>query len=284
MPELLRPLIERCAQRLPLQFRVLHRQFLLRVIDLEALSIEADIPSYLGQFAGILIMISICHGLGLLWFPPPPTTWWSYEQARLADLQLVIGLCTVLMWDSTFPDKRDAMVLGPLPVSPRTILMAKLSGSSTVLRIAVLSLNFASSVGMSVVLGGGSNGMIRFFVAWWLTLFASALFIYGGVLAIQGLGALLLSRRIFLRVSAGLQLATFALLLAGRFLQPWLGGFADLTSPANHLLLAWSPTFWFFALFNFLNGTLPVELRWVGSRAVVGLALGGEPEARFRPY
>ncbi len=57
---------------LPLQFRVLHQQFLLRVVDLEALSIEADIPRFLGQFAGILIMISLIHGIGVLFFPPPP--------------------------------------------------------------------------------------------------------------------------------------------------------------------------------------------------------------------
>jgi len=37
------------AERLPLQFRVLYRQFLLRVVDLEALSIQADVPRLLGQ-------------------------------------------------------------------------------------------------------------------------------------------------------------------------------------------------------------------------------------------
>jgi len=48
---------------LPLQFRVLYRQFLLRVIDLEALSIEADIPRFIGQFAGVLIFISLVSAL-----------------------------------------------------------------------------------------------------------------------------------------------------------------------------------------------------------------------------
>jgi hypothetical protein len=270
---LLRPLKKRWAQRLPLDFRVLHRQFLLRVVDLEALSIEADIPSYLGQFAGVLIMISICHGFGLLAFPPPPSTAWAYEQARIADLQLVIGLCAVLMWDATFPDKRDAMVLGPLPVMPRTILFAKIAASSSVLGLAVVALNFASSLGMSIVFGGGSNGMIRFFACCWLTLLASSAFLYGLVLAIQGLGALFLPRRLFLRFSAVLQLSTFGLILAGRFLQPWLMTFSQLTSPANHALLAWSPTFWFFALLNYLNGTLPVELQWVAERAWMALGL-----------
>lgn len=274
MRKLLRILASLIAKRLPRDFRVLHSQFLLRVIDLEALSIDADILSYLGQFAGILIMISLLHGLGLMWFPPPPgPETWIYEQARIADIQLVIGLCAVLMWDTTFPDKRDAMVLGPLPVMPRTILLAKLSASSQVLGIAIVALNFACAVAMSIVFGSATNGIIRFFFGWWFTLIAASLFLYGSVLAIQGLGTLLLPRRISLVVSAVLQLAAFAVILAGRFLQPWVATFSDLTSPAYHNLLAWSPTYWFFALFNYINGTLPRELQWVANRACIALLL-----------
>lgn len=266
-------LFDRWTQRLPLQLRVLHRQFLLRVVDLEALSIEADIPSYLGQFAGILIMLSLCHAFGLMFFPPPFAETWGYEQARLADMQLVIGLCSVLMWDTTFPDKRDAMVLGPLPLLPRMILFAKMAASASVLGIAILALNFASSGAMSIVFGLSSNGFFRFFFAWWFTLIATSAFLYGAVLAIQGLGALLLSRRMFLRMSAVLQLAAFAAILAGRFLQPWLNTFSELTNPGYHALLGWSPTFWFFALFNHINGTLPRELQWVANRAWLALGL-----------
>src|SRR3569833_59466 len=90
--------LERWTERLPLQLRVLHRQFLLRVVDLEALSIEADIPAYLGQFAGILIMISLCHAFGLMFFPPPFAEPRGYEQARLADMQLDIGICSRIIF------------------------------------------------------------------------------------------------------------------------------------------------------------------------------------------
>jgi hypothetical protein len=51
--------IQTLIDRLPLPFRVLYRQFLLRIVDLEALSIDADIPRFLGQFAGVLIMFSV---------------------------------------------------------------------------------------------------------------------------------------------------------------------------------------------------------------------------------
>src|ERR1700752_2099484 len=141
MRKLIQALLDRLGARLPLEFRVMHQQFLLRVVDLEALSIEADIPSFLGQFAGILMMLSFVHGLGVLFFPPPPSLTVQYEQARLSDMLLVIGLCSVLMWDTIFPDRRDVMVLAPLPVLPRTILMAKLAASATVLGIAVIALN-----------------------------------------------------------------------------------------------------------------------------------------------
>jgi predicted Zn-dependent protease with MMP-like domain len=43
----------------PSDFRILFRQFLLRVVDFDALSIQADVAGYLGQFAGVLMMLSL---------------------------------------------------------------------------------------------------------------------------------------------------------------------------------------------------------------------------------
>jgi hypothetical protein len=60
----MRELVRQFVARLLLEFRVLYRQFLLRVVDLEALSIEADIPRFLGQFAGLLILVSLVQAAG----------------------------------------------------------------------------------------------------------------------------------------------------------------------------------------------------------------------------
>jgi hypothetical protein len=38
---------------------------------------------------------------------------------------LVVGLFAVLSWESTFPDKRDVLVLGPLPVRAGTMFWYK---------------------------------------------------------------------------------------------------------------------------------------------------------------
>ena len=261
---------------LPLQFRVLYRQFLLRVIDLEALSIQADVVGYLGQFAGILIFYSLIQAIGALFFAPTPQTLhimaWHTEHSSIEIMMLVVGLISVITWDATFPDRRDVMVLSPLPVSPRTILLAKIAASAAILGLALLALNCASAFAWSLVLSG-FPGALRFFPAWWITMVAASAFLYCSVLAVQGFSALLLPRRLFLRLSAILQLAAFALFLSVYFLEPSAITPGLFTDPQNHWLLACSPTYWFFALFNQLNGTLPPQLVWLAQRAIIALAV-----------
>ena len=134
------------VQQLPLDFRVLYKQFLLRVIDLESLSIEADIPRFLGQFAGILIMFSLLRAVGMLFFPPPPAAALSIQQSQFSLMMLIAGLITVISWDSIFPDRRDVMILAPLPVRPHIILLAKLAASAGLIGLAIVCVNCASSL------------------------------------------------------------------------------------------------------------------------------------------
>ena len=68
MHDLLGSLTHPLFARLPREFRVLVRQFLLRVIDLEALSVHADVHRFLGQFAGLLILMNVFRTIGFLFF------------------------------------------------------------------------------------------------------------------------------------------------------------------------------------------------------------------------
>jgi hypothetical protein len=264
--------IEALVARLPLDFRVLYRQFLLRVIDLEALSIQADVVGFLGQFAGVLIMLSIIHAFRIYLFLGVET--WPIEQYLIATMMLVAGLIVVISWDATFPDRRDAMVLSPLPVAPHTILFAKIAASCAVLGLSILALNVFSGLVCPLLLGaqhGTTLGRIQSFAAYWFTMAAASAFLYCSVLTAQGLTALLLPRRLFLRLSAILQLAAFGLFLGVYFVQGTIATPAATADPANQRLLAWSPSFWFFALFNQLNGSLPPQFSWLASRAWAGL-------------
>ncbi len=271
-------LIRKFVDRLPLQFRVLYRQFLLRIVDLEALSIEADIPRFLGQFAGVLMMFSMINALGLLIHPPIDNIaylvgmFWTVEQRMIFTMMLVVGLFAVISWDSIFPDRRDVMVLDPLPLTPHTILIAKMAASGAVVGLAVLALNFAVSCALSLLLGGFSR-FLMILAAYLFTMIAASLFLYGSVLTVQGLMALLLPRRVFLRVSALLQIAAYGLFISVYFLEPTITSPSVFVLPANQRMLDWSPPYWFFALFNQLIGSLPPALSWLAQRAWMGLGI-----------
>ncbi len=277
-------LIHGWIARLPLDFRVLYRQFLLRVIDLEALSIEADVERFLGQFAGVLIMMSLISALGAFFSTiAPPTTpegWlamaWHMEQSAVSTMMLVVGLLAVVSWDSTFPDRRDVMVLSPLPVAPRTILLAKVSASGALVCLAIAALNCASGFAWPLILGthfAALPGFARFCAAWWLTVIAASAFLYCSVLTVQGFSALLLQRRIFLRLSAILQLAAFGLFLGVYFIEPSFLSPAEITAASSSWWLTCLPTFWFFALFNQVSGTLPAAFAWLAWRGWIGLGV-----------
>src|SRR5580658_7517533 len=122
------------------QFRVLYRQFLFRMVDLELLSADAkgDMGKLFGQFAALLIFLSIglsmvpgaAGGAGLVGE-------WSGVHFLIATTMLVVGLFAILSWDSTFPDRRDVMVLAPLPIQTRTIFFAKVAAVATALGLTV---------------------------------------------------------------------------------------------------------------------------------------------------
>jgi hypothetical protein len=273
-------LLRKFTDRLPLQFRVLYRQFLLRIIDLEALSVEADIPRFLGQFAGVLMMFSMIQALGLFIHPPMKNPayfvgmLWTVEQRMIFTTMLVAGLFVVISWDSIFPDRRDVMVLSPLPIRGHTILFAKLAASSAILGLAILTLNFAVGFALSLIMGGIPRFLLVI-AAYFFTMGAACLFLYGSVLTAQGLMALLLPRRLFMRLSALLQIAAYGLFISVYFLEPDITYPSVFAAPANHLMLAWSPPYWFFALFNQLIGALPPALSWLALRAWAGLGIAG---------
>jgi hypothetical protein len=187
---------------------------------------------------------------------------------------LVVGLFAVLSWESTFPDRRDVIVLAPLPVRARTLFFAKAAASGTALGVAILALNVVAGITWPLVLADGSLARIlRSFAAYWLALLASGAFLFGSVLSVQGLAALLLPRRYSLRLSAFLQIAAFCLFLSVYFLEPTVASEAAVTNPENQRLLSRLPSYWFLALFNQLNHSMHPAFTLLAQRAWIGLAL-----------
>src|ERR1700733_10441754 len=200
------------------------------------------------------------------------------EHFLIATTMLVVGLFAVVSWDSMFPDRRDVLILSPLPIRARTLFLAKVAAVATALVLCVGVVNVFPSM-MSpggFVSAGHLLDWIRILGVYWFTMLAAGAFNFCLVLSIQGL-AQLLPRQQFLRLSATLQIAAFCLFLTMYFLQLPFTSPAEMLTPQNQRLLPWTPSYWFLALFQQLNGTpVPDALAalarraWIGSASVLG--------------
>ena len=146
-----------------LQFRVLYREFLFRIVDLELLSAHAEGDSHklLGQFASLLLFCSLGLAVGAgMWSASvkgvPPLARligaWGIEHFLIATTMLVVGLFAVLSWESTFPNRRDVLVLGPLPVRARTLFLAKVAAVATALGLTLAALHVPAGLAWPLAL------------------------------------------------------------------------------------------------------------------------------------
>lgn len=260
-----------------LQFRILFRQFLLRVVDVELLSGEGDPTKLLGQLITVMVSFSFFVSIPVLFIggrlPEEPAR--VLEHFLIATTMLFVGLFAVFSWDSTFPDRRDVLVLAPLPVRERTLFLAKLAATGAGLGIAVLALNGFSGLLWPWVFGPPHSGLLgglRALVAYWLTLLAATVFVFGATLVLQGVASRL-PRQMFLRISGVLQIVAFCVFVSVYVLEPSLESHAALTAASNQRLLAVLPSYWFLGLFEQLKGTMLPEFVPLVQRAWIALAV-----------
>jgi hypothetical protein len=281
------------------QFLVLYREFLFRIVDRELLSSHStgDMSQLLLQLATLLVLFSIMFSLPAfaMDFEGPAVArllfTLSIEHFLIATTMLAAGLFAVFSWGSMFPGHQDVHVLGPLPVRPATILAAKLAGIMTALGLMVLALHvvgglvwplvvylndrargtFAAPSGfpmpdLVMLVTEPPRSWLRLFLAYWATMGAAAMFVFGSAMGVQGVAAALLPHRYFLRVSSFLQLAAFGLIIGTYLLQPMF------VRPLMFLSTPASPSFWFLGLLQSLSGSN--ALAPLARNAYLGLAAG----------
>jgi len=174
------------------------------------------------------------------------------ERLFLALTMLVIGLFAVLSWDSIFPDKRDLLVLSPLPVKPRTIFRAKLAAMGYAMALLVVAQNVFTCLLWPGVLAPASGvlSVLRTYAAFWISMFAAGAFLFFAVLTLQGIASQSLPSQLFLRASAFLQIAAFCVLLGDFAMEPG-GVTVEVIYEPTTLNL---PGYWFLGLFQVLSG------------------------------
>ncbi len=143
-------------------FRVLYRDFLFRVVDRELLSPHGtgDAHRLLTQIAAVLVLFSLAICIPAVDVNAGPAfsapvrlaIAWRFVHFIIATTMLAVGLFAILSWNSMFPDHRDVAVLAPLPVAPRTILLAKVAAIVTALGFAVVAMHMAAGLAWPLAL------------------------------------------------------------------------------------------------------------------------------------
>ena len=262
------------------QFRMLYRKFATGIVDLELLSSRGDIGKLLGQLTAILAAFSLTVAM---FFAPRFATSqivreklkvhaWNDVEFLISSTIVIAGLFSVLAWNAVLPDRRDCLVLGLLPLRTRTILSAKVAAIGTSLGIAIVATNIFTGVCYPFIVAsppGGFLAVCRAFASLWIAVAVAGLFVCCGLLAVQGIAAQLLPRSLFLRFSGLLQIAALFLIVGMYFLEPPVPTDPGLRLSFVQTRFAWMPTFWFFGLFQAMNGSSdPAFTRFAGRAAL----------------
>lgn len=165
-----------------------------------------------------------------------------------------IGLVALATWDGMFPDRRDARILGSLPISTPVLIGARLLALGALCGIFLVGINAIPSLGygaMMPILGAASNsvlGVLAHFIATTL----AGLFVFASLVCAQGIVLNISGRRAADRLSVLLQVLFVIALLQMIFFLPRVGGVIapDLNSGWMRAL----PSVWFLGLYDLIGG------------------------------
>jgi hypothetical protein len=167
----------------------------------------------------------------------------------------VTGIITVLKWDRILPDSQDYLNLAPLPVRPRSILLANAAAIGIAVAILALDVNGISAIFFPLFVTAAQQtsavALVRFVEVNAVCMLLASFFTFCAVFALLGTAAAVLPREAFRTASSwlrgGLLVAFIVLLISG------------FTGPALMIRLAGSqglrflPSFWYLGLYQNLQ-------------------------------
>ena len=204
-----------------------------------------------------------------------------------------VGLVTVLVWDALFPDRRDAMVLGGLPVRPRTVAFSKLAALVAFVGGFAVVVNLPATVVFSFLAGGylPFETFLRYPAAHLAATVSAGLLVFLALVAVQAGLAVACPRRLHQRLTMLAQLLFVIVLIEWFAFAPGLlYSFAGIDSAVtNEQLIAaggpyrfigltasgagvWLPPVWFLGLYEVVWGFDPDVYRRLAGTAVMAFA------------
>lgn len=183
---------------------------------------------------------------------------------------VTVGFVAVFVWDALTLDRRDAMVLGPLPVRGSAIVVAKLAALGAFLVGTALAMNvpnafiFAFETANSL----GFVTLIVHFVSLLTATAMAAAFVFAAIVVIRATLAIVAGPRLAGTFGSLLQFVFVVLLLSFVILCPavWRIDHRELVNPT---VTGWLPTSWFLGLFERMRGSTRAYFMPQATRALV---------------
>ena len=274
------------------QVRALTRSFLARFFESEITTGADDLKS---AFFWLLAALAT-PGLFIPWIMV--FDWHMIAMFQGADLlreasraekvfylglsMIASGLLTALAWNSLLPDRRDTLILGALPVQPRTIVAAKIAALAGYILIVNVAMHAIGAVCFGAILSTNSpfSFLVRGIVAHFAVSCAAGASVALLFAAAQGLTLAAVGPALFRRAAVVLQVGLVALVALG------LGTLPAITSATVQTVRGFgtgvqpwilsTPPLWFLGLYEWLLGTsdpLIAQLARYAAAALVGPAV-----------
>ena len=266
-------------------FLLLMRHFFGRLFDNEIVSQQGDMRTNVVQALGLLATPGMFVAMYMLpqrvrydrLFEQNWTLIGDYYFFVLYSM-VVMGFIMVLQWDALFPDRKDYLVLTPLPIRGNTIFAAKTAALAIFMGLFVIDTNLFGALLAPGLSGPPPTSLAMFpplFRVHVVAVAASGLFVALAIAGIQGILINALPARAFRRISPWVQMGLMGLLIVVLFLTPLVGSSLKSLITANSPLLRWFPPFWFLALYvDLLPGRPGGEVfHQLAALAKTGLAL-----------
>lgn len=195
------------------------------------------------------------------------------EALFITHSMVTLGLITVFVWDALTFDRRDAMVLGPLPLAGSAIAAAKLAalaaflvGASLIVNVPV-ALLFALET--SDMFGGAV--FVTHFTAHLAATVGGGAFVSAAIVSFRGLVVLAAGPRAAAALAPLMQFLFVVAILSFVFLSPavWKIPHSTLVNPDA---TGWLPMSWFLGMFERIRGSSRVYFMPLATRSFVALS------------
>jgi hypothetical protein len=170
---------------------------------------------------------------------------------------LALGLVALVIWEGVFPDRRDARVLGVLPLRVRTHVVGRLSALGALAGLFAVGANSLSAVsyGATIWSYGFAGNLVRGIAAHLAATALAGLFVFFLLIALQGALLNLFGRRAAQRLSLVAQTLFVMAVLQAMLFAPPVGNLVSAAFRSGEpSWTAWLPPAWFVSLYSVLAG------------------------------